>query len=47
MGGVYDQEWASRYIGMGASFVLASSDHSLLMDAGSKRVEFLRGLQKR
>jgi 2-keto-3-deoxy-L-rhamnonate aldolase RhmA len=46
MGGVYDQEWASRYIGMGASFVLASSDHSLLMDAGSKRVEFLRGLKK-
>jgi hypothetical protein len=46
MGGVYDQQWASLYIGMGASFVLATSDHSLLLDAGTKRVDFLRGLQK-
>lgn len=42
MGGVYDQEWASRYIEMGARFVLAASDHGLLMDAGTKRTDFLR-----
>jgi 2-keto-3-deoxy-L-rhamnonate aldolase RhmA len=42
MGGVYDQEWSSRYIEMGARFVLAASDHGLLMDAGTKRTDFLR-----
>jgi len=44
MGGVYDQEWASRYIGMGARLVLAASDHALLLDAGTKRTEFLRAI---
>ena len=44
MGGVYDQEVASRYIGMGARFILAGSDHGLLMDAATRRVEFLRGI---
>jgi len=46
MGGVYDQETASAYIGMGASFVLAGSDHNFLMDAAGKRAAFLRGLKK-
>src|SRR5262249_12236710 len=44
MGGVYDQEVASRYIGMGARLILAGSDHSLLMDAAIRRAEFLRGI---
>jgi 2-keto-3-deoxy-L-rhamnonate aldolase RhmA len=47
MGGVYDQEWASRYIAMGASLVLAGSDHALLLDAATRRAEFLRGAAAR
>src|SRR6185437_14253537 len=31
MGGVYDEENASRYVGMGARFILTGSDHSYLM----------------
>jgi 2-keto-3-deoxy-L-rhamnonate aldolase RhmA len=46
MGGVYDQELASRYIGMGARMVLAGSDHSLLLDAATRRAEFLRGVSR-
>jgi 2-keto-3-deoxy-L-rhamnonate aldolase RhmA len=44
MGGVYDQEWASRYIGMGVRMVLAGSDHGLLLEAATSRVNFLRGI---
>lgn len=44
MGGVYDQEVASRYIAMGARMILAASDHGLLLEAASKRAEFLRAL---
>ena len=44
MGGVYDQEVASRYIGMGARLILAGSDHNLLLDAATRRAQFLRGL---
>jgi len=44
MGGVYDQELAARYIGMGARMVLAGSDHNLLLDAATRRAEFLRGI---
>jgi 2-keto-3-deoxy-L-rhamnonate aldolase RhmA len=44
MGGVYDQELASRYIGMGASFVLGANDHALLLNAATQRAQFLRGL---
>ncbi|HJU32762.1 MAG TPA: aldolase/citrate lyase family protein [Hyphomicrobiaceae bacterium] len=44
MGGVYDQEVASRYIGMGARLILAGSDHNLLIEAATRRVQFLRGL---
>jgi len=44
MGGVYDQEVASRYIGMGARLILADSDHNLLIEAATRRVQFLRGL---
>jgi 2-keto-3-deoxy-L-rhamnonate aldolase RhmA len=44
MGGVYDQEIAARYIGMGARFILGASDHGLLMDAATRRAEFIRGI---
>ena len=44
MGGIYDQEVASRYIAMGARMILAGSDHGLLLEAASKRAEFLRAL---
>jgi 2-keto-3-deoxy-L-rhamnonate aldolase RhmA len=44
MGGVYDQELASRYIAMGARMVLAGSDHNLLLDAATRRAEFLRSI---
>ena len=44
MGGVYDQDWASRYIEMGVRMVLAGSDHSLLLEAATSRVNFLRGI---
>jgi len=44
MGGVYDQDWASRYIEMGVRMVLTGSDHSLLLEAATSRVNFLRGI---
>jgi 2-keto-3-deoxy-L-rhamnonate aldolase RhmA len=46
MGGVYDQEWSARYIGMGARMILAGSDHGLLQQAAAARSSFLRGLAK-
>jgi 2-keto-3-deoxy-L-rhamnonate aldolase RhmA len=44
MGGVYDQELASAYIGMGARLILGANDHALLLNAATQRVQFLRGL---
>ena len=44
MGGVYDEELASRYIGLGARFVLGANDHALLLNAATQRAAFLRGL---
>jgi 2-keto-3-deoxy-L-rhamnonate aldolase RhmA len=44
MGGVYDQEWASRYIGMGVRMVLAGNDHGLQLEAATSRANFLRGM---
>jgi 2-keto-3-deoxy-L-rhamnonate aldolase RhmA len=44
MGGVYDQEVASRYIGMGARLVLGGNDHGLLIDAATRRAQFLRSI---
>jgi 2-keto-3-deoxy-L-rhamnonate aldolase RhmA len=44
MGGVYDQELASRYIGLGARFVLGANDHGLLLNAATQRAAFLRGI---
>jgi 2-keto-3-deoxy-L-rhamnonate aldolase RhmA len=44
MGGVYDQELATRYIGVGARFVLGANDHALLLNAATQRAEFLRAI---
>jgi 2-keto-3-deoxy-L-rhamnonate aldolase RhmA len=44
MGGVYDEDVASRYIDMGARMVLGGSDHSLLLEAATRRAVFLRSL---
>ena len=44
MGGVYDSTYAPIYIGLGARMVLGASDHQLLMEAGTARTGFLRGL---
>jgi 2-keto-3-deoxy-L-rhamnonate aldolase RhmA len=46
MGGLYTPELFERYVGMGVQLVLAGSDFSLLMQAGSARVNLLRGLKK-
>jgi 2-keto-3-deoxy-L-rhamnonate aldolase RhmA len=46
MGGVYDQDNASAYIALGASFVLGGSDHAFLMDGAGRRAQFLSGLKK-
>jgi hypothetical protein len=35
---------ASRYIGMGARMVLSGSDHNLLLEAATRRAQFLRGI---
>lgn len=45
MGGVYDEELASKYIGMGAQMILAGSDLSFLMGAAKARTSFMRGLK--
>ena len=42
MGGVYDKETASRYIKLGARFVLSGSDHNYLLAGASARAETLR-----
>jgi 2-keto-3-deoxy-L-rhamnonate aldolase RhmA len=44
MGGVYDEENASRYVAMGARFLLTGSDHSYLMSGAHQRVGFFNGL---
>jgi 2-keto-3-deoxy-L-rhamnonate aldolase RhmA len=43
MGGVYDEENAARYVGMGARFVLTGNDHSyMLMGADQRSLFFSR-----
>jgi len=44
MGGVYDDQWATHYIGLGARFILGGGDHGLIVNAGTARSAFLRGL---
>ena len=44
MGGVYDEENASRYVRMGARFLLTGSDHSYLMSGANQRSSFFNAL---
>lgn len=44
MGGVYDEQWATHYVRMGARLALGASDHSLLLAGATARAGFLRGL---
>jgi 4-hydroxy-2-oxoheptanedioate aldolase len=45
MGGVYTEDLLAKYIAMGARFVLAGADLSMLMAASSQRAKFLRELK--
>jgi 2-keto-3-deoxy-L-rhamnonate aldolase RhmA len=44
MGGVYDEDNARRYIGLGARMILGGSDQMFLLQAGSARTKLLQGL---
>lgn len=44
MGGVYDEENAARYVGMGAKFVLTGNDHSYMLMGGEIRSSFFNHL---
>lgn len=44
MGGVYDEENASRYVAMGARFLLTGSDHSYIVSGAGQRAAFFNGL---
>ncbi len=44
MGGVYDEENASRYVAMGARFILTGSDHSYIISGADQRVRFFNDL---
>src|SRR4051794_1268939 len=44
MGGVYDEENASRYVAMGGRFLLTGSDHSYIVTGADQRVSFFHGL---
>jgi 2-keto-3-deoxy-L-rhamnonate aldolase RhmA len=44
MGGVYDEENAARYVGMGARFLLTGSDHGFIVAGASRRMAFFNAL---
>ena len=44
MGGVYDEENASRYVAMGSRFVLTGSDHSYIVAGANQRSAFFNQL---
>jgi 2-keto-3-deoxy-L-rhamnonate aldolase RhmA len=44
MGGVYDEENASRYVAMGARFLLTGSDHSYIVTGANQRSAFFNSL---
>lgn len=44
MGGIYDEENATRYVEMGARFNLAGGDHAYFMAGATARTAFMRGL---
>jgi 2-keto-3-deoxy-L-rhamnonate aldolase RhmA len=45
MGGLYTPELLERHIGMGAQLILAGSDFSLLMQAGTARAALVRNFE--
>ncbi|OGA19248.1 MAG: aldolase [Betaproteobacteria bacterium RIFCSPLOWO2_02_FULL_66_14] len=47
MGGMYTPELLARHIAMGVQLVLAGSDFSLLMQAGTARASLVRGFEKK
>ena len=46
MGGVYNEDLMSEYIGMGMKFILSGSDLSFMMSSAKQRSENLRSFQK-
>jgi 2-keto-3-deoxy-L-rhamnonate aldolase RhmA len=44
MGGVYDEENASRFVAMGARFLLTGSDHSYIVSGANQRSSFFNSL---
>ena len=46
MAGIYDEPIMTRYIAMGAQFMLAGSDASFVTIAGSRRTAFLRNAER-
>jgi 2-keto-3-deoxy-L-rhamnonate aldolase RhmA len=44
MGGVYDEENATRYVAMGARFLLTGSDHLYISTGANQRTHFFTGL---
>lgn len=44
MGGVYDEENAARYVGMGARFLLTGSDHGYIVSGANQRSAFFNAL---
>ena len=46
MGGIYDEELSAKYIKVGAQFILAANDLSLMLGAASKRSAFLNGIPR-
>ena len=47
MGGMYTPELLERHIGMGVQLVLAGSDFSLLMQAGTASAALVRGFERK
>ena len=47
MGGMYTPELLERFIGMGARLILAGSDFSFLLQAGTARASLVRGFEKK
>ena len=47
MGGVYNEDLMSEYIGMGMKFILSGSDLSFMMNSATQRSKKLRSLYKK
>ena len=47
LGGITDEEWTARYIGMGCRYIATGSDQGFLLSAATARAKFLSGLPTR